>query len=52
MIASDASMISSSTPMASARSIFAISRLFPPASCINLRASFMSSAERGKETAR
>jgi len=52
MMASDASMISPRAGIASARSILAISKLLPPAACISSRASFMSSALRGNDTAR
>jgi len=52
---SDAKIIPSSTLSsltASARSIFDTKRASHPASCANKRASRMSAASRGKETAR
>ena len=52
MTASEASMISSMLVMASARSILATMPPCPPAWRSNSRASWMSSAQRGKETAR
>ena len=52
MMPSDASMISASAPIASARSIFAIRSAEPPAARINWRAMYMSSLLLGNDTAR
>ncbi len=52
MMPSDASMISSSAGIASARSIFAISIARPPAARISCRAMYMSSLLFGNDTAR
>ncbi|MDT4854158.1 hypothetical protein FQZ97_884470 [compost metagenome] len=55
MTPSEASMMASSTARSltvSARSILAISPASPPASCSRRRASWISAASRGKDTAR